>query len=130
METKSQYGCSHDLTINRLEEMAVFYKSRNDQKLTLTILRTLKSLIIDVVIKEKDSKRLFECSFKLAKIYVENGHKQDGYDLLIELRRQIISRDTRNSGNCGFKFEQSINRTSFVFLATFEEVSLLTFRLG
>lgn len=119
--TKSHYGCSHDLTLKHLGELAEFYKSRNDQKLTITVIKTLKSSIIDIISVEKDSKRLFDCSIKIAKIYVSQGHTHEAYDLLAELRRQIISRDVRNSEKCGFRFDQNIDRRSFVFLATFQE---------
>lgn len=119
--TKSHYGCSHELTLKHLSELAVFYKSRNDQKLTMTVMETLKTTIIDIISTEKDSKRLFDCSTKIAKIYVSQGHTHEAYDILAELRLQIISRDTRNSEKCGFKFDQNIDRRSFVFLATFQE---------
>lgn len=119
--TKSFYGCSHQLTIKQLEELAGFYESRSDQKLTITVLRMLQSTVIEIISEEKDSKRLFDSSIAIAKIYLAHGHTHEANDLLVELRRQIVTRDTRNSERCGFKFNQNIDRRSFVFIATFEE---------
>lgn len=118
---KTQYGCSHVSTLSTLEELCSFYKSRKDQKLQTVVIRTLQDTIVEIVIKEKDSRRLFDSSIRLAKIYVEQGYTSQGYQLLKDLRRQVISRDTRSSNTCGFKIDQQVDRRSFVFLVTFEE---------
>lgn len=119
--TKAQYGCTHVSTLSKLEELCGFYKTRNDQKLQTVVIRTLQDTIVEIVVKEKDSRRLFDSSIRLAKIYVEQGYTSHGYQLLKELRRQVISRDTRSSNACGFKIDQQVDRRSFVFLVTFEE---------
>ncbi|MCJ1467798.1 hypothetical protein MMC07_006423 [Pseudocyphellaria aurata] len=118
---RTQYGCSHASTLSKLEELCGFYKSRNDQKLQTVVIRTLQETIVEIVVKEKDSRRLFDSSIRLAKIYVKQGYTSQGYQLLKELRRQVISRDTRSSNTCGFKINQQVDRRSFVFLVTFEE---------
>lgn len=118
---KTQYGCSHVNTLTKLQELCGFYKSRNDQKLQTTVIRTLQDTIVEIVVKERDSRRLFDSSIRLAKIYVEQGYTSQGYQLLKDLRRQVISRDTRSSSTCGFKIDQHVDRQSFVFLVTFEE---------
>ncbi|MCJ1265779.1 hypothetical protein MMC22_005659 [Lobaria immixta] len=118
---KTQYGCSHVSTLSTLEELCSFYKSRKDQKLQTVVIRTLQDTIVEIVIKEKDSRRLFDSSIRLAKIYIEQGYASQGYQLLKDLRRQVISRDTRSSNTCGFKIDQQVDRRSFVFLVTFEE---------
>lgn len=118
---KAQYGCSHVSTLSKLQELCGFYKSRNDQKLQTVVIRTLQDTIVEIVVKEKDSRRLFDSSVRLGKIYVEQGYTSHGYQLLKELRRQVISRDTRSSNTCGFKIDQQVDRRSFVFLVTFEE---------
>lgn len=118
---RTQYGCSHASTLSKLEELCGFYKSRNDQKLQTVVIRTLQDTVVEIVVKEKDSRRLFDSSIRLAKIYVEQGYTSHGHQLLKELRRQVISRDTRSSNTCGFKIDQHVDRRSFVFLVTFEE---------
>ena len=118
---KVQFGCSHDTTLTQLEELVVFYKSRKDQKLTGTVIRTLQATIIEIITRETDSKRLFDSSIRIARIYMSQGHIEDAKGLLGELRRQIISRDMSACGNLGFKIDQRLDRRSFVFLATFEE---------
>lgn len=118
---KTQYGCSHSSTLSKLEELCGFYKSRNDLKLQTVVVRTLQDTIVEIVVQEKDPRRLFESSIRLAKIYVEHGYTSHGYQLLKDLRRQVISRDTRTSNTCGFKIDQQVDRLSFVFLVTFQE---------
>ncbi len=118
---KLLYGCSHDATVSQLEELVVFYKSRKDQKLNATVIRTLQATIVEILKKETDSKRLFDSSIRIAKIYVSQGHVDEAKELLVELRRQIISRDMSSCQKFGFKFDQHVDRRCFVFLATFEE---------
>ena len=118
---KLQFGCAHDRTLSQLEELVVFYKSRKDQKLTAIVMRTLQAMVVEIISHDMDSKRLFDSSTKIAKIYVSQGHMDEAKDLLVELRRQIISRDMSSCEIFGFKFEKHIDRLSFVFLATFEE---------
>lgn len=113
--TRSHFGCTNSTTLQRLEEMAVFYKSRNDQKLTTTIFHTLKSMIVNIICSEKDPERLFDCAIRIAKIYILQGHTKEGYELFAELRRN------RNAEICGFKLNQATDRTFFVFLTTFEQ---------
>lgn len=120
--SKTQYGCSHEITLTSLEELSSFYTSRNDQKLKIITLQILQDAVIEIVIKEKDSKRLFDSSNRLARVYLANGYRSEAQELLLELRRQIISRDTRFSSTCGFKIDHLVDRRSYVFLAAFEEV--------
>lgn len=118
--TKLQYGCSHHITLTTLEELAGFYKTQKDQKIHSTLLRTLQGAVVDIVVKERDSRKLFDSSTKLARIYIAQGYTNEAYQLLEELRRQIISSDTRSTGSCGFRIDQQVDRRSFVFVATFE----------
>lgn len=120
--SKTQYGCSHETTLTSLEELSNFYASRNDQKLKTVTLKIVQDTVIEIVIKEKDSRRLFDSSNRLARIYLANGYRSEAQELLLELRRQIICRDTRFSSTCGFEIDQLVDRRSYVFLATFEEV--------
>lgn len=120
--SKTQYGCSHETTLTSLEELSSFYTSRNDQKLKIITLQILQDTVIEIVIKEKDSRRLFDSSNRLARIYLADGYRSEAQELLLELRRQIISRDTRFSSTCGFEIDDPVDRRSYVFLAAFEEV--------
>lgn len=120
--SKTQYGCSHKTTLTSLEELSNFYASRKDQKLKIVTLKILQDTVIEIVIKEKDSRRLFDSSNRLARIYLADGYRSEAQELLLELRRQIICKDTRFSSTCGFKIDHLVDRRSYVFLATFEEV--------
>lgn len=120
--SKTQYGCSHETTLTSLEELSNFYASRNDHKLKTIALQILQDTVIEIIIKEKDSKRLFDSSNRLARIYIANSYRSEAQELLLELRRQIIGKDTRFSSTCGFEIDHQVDRRSYVFLATFEEV--------
>ena len=119
---KAQFGCSHDITLSQLEELVIFYKSRKEPKLTATVIRTLQATVIEIITKETDSRRLFDSSIRIARIYTSQGLTEEAKALLVELRRQIISRDFTSWEHFGFKFDQHLDRRSFVFLATFEEI--------
>ena len=116
------FGCSHEKTLTLLEELVVFYKTQKDQKLVSSITRLLQSTVIEIITKERDSRRLFDSSIRIARIYLAQGYVDEALNLITELRRQIVSRDMRFSKTCGFRLDQHADRRCFVFIATFEEV--------
>ena len=119
--TKAQYGCSHEITITQLEELATYYKSRKEQKLITIVLRVLQGAIVEIITRETDSRRLFDSSVRIAKIYVTHGFTKEAFELLTELRCQIVSKDVRSGSTFEFRVDQHVDRRSFVFLARFEE---------
>ena len=120
-QARSQHGTSHETTLNKLRELVVVCKERNDQQWTVTATRSLESCTGEIIIHEKDSKKLFEAAVSLATTYLICGYKQQGFELLQELRRQIIFKDMRFSNKFGFKIDQSIERRAYVFLIAFDE---------
>ena len=118
--TKAQHGCSHESTLTKLRELVTLYKKQNTEQLNNAATRELQSTMVEVITTEKDSKRLFEAGSSLATTYISSGFVEQGWEVLRELRRQIITKDTRSSEKFGFKIESG-DRRSYVFLVAFEE---------
>lgn len=113
--TKAQYGCSHEIAFTQLEELATYYKSRNDRKLITIVLRVLQGAIVEIITRETDSRRLFNSSVRIAKIYVSHDFTKEASELLTELRCQIVSNDTRSDGTFDFRVDQhSVSSVSLV----------------
>ena len=120
-QSRSRYGSSHESTLTKLRELTVVYKERNDEQWTLTATRTLESTTGEILMHEKDSERLFDAAVSIATTYLSCGYKEQGFQLLQELRRQIIFKDMRSSSKFSFKIDHSIERRGYVFLIAFDE---------
>ena len=118
--TKTEYGCSHESTLTNLKELVILYKKQNTSLFQIAAIRELQSFTIEVITTVKDSKKLFDSGVALAATYTSCGYKEQGYDLLMELRRQIIAKDISSSKDFGFEVA-SVDRRSYVFLVVFEE---------
>ncbi|KAI9703724.1 MAG: hypothetical protein M1836_007494 [Candelina mexicana] len=118
--TKAEYGCSHKTTLTRLSELLTCYKKQNTKESTTRIVQTLQSTIVEVITTETHSERLFESAGHLASLYLSMGHTETAYELLREIRRQIISGDTKASSKFGFTMN-GLGRSSYVFIVAFEE---------
>ena len=118
--TKDQHGCSHESTLIKLRELVTIYKKQNTEQFNITATRELQATIVEIITTEKDSKRLFEAGSSLAITYTNCGFTEQAWEVLRELRRQIISKDVRSSERFGFKVD-FVDRRSYVFLVAFEE---------
>ena len=118
---RNRHGCSHKSTLSKLGEFVMVCKERNDQQWALTATRTLQSSTIEVISVEKNSEKLFEAAVSIATAYLTCGYREQGFELLRELRRQIIFKDMRSSEKFGFKIDQSVERRAYVFLIAFDE---------
>ena len=118
--TREQHGCSHPNTLNSLEELILLYKQRNESHLHTESKRELQQAVVDVVTKEKDPKRLYDSGSRLGSIYVKGGYTELGWDLLKEMRRQLVIKDYRSSNKFGFKLDKGTDRQSYLFLISFE----------
>ena len=119
---KVQFDCSHETTLNQLEELVIFYKSRKEQKLTITLIRTLQTTIVEIIVKKTDSEMLIDSFTRIVRLYVSQGYIAETKKLLVKLRRQIIFRNVSSWKKFGFKLNQHVHRRAFVFLTRFEEI--------
>lgn len=95
------------------------WKSKTKGSITI-ITKTLLDVTILIVTTEKHSRSLFEAAKSIGAMYRSCGLIEEGLQFLREMHRQIIFKNRNDK--CGFKIDQSVDRTSFVFLVTLEEV--------
>ena len=119
--TKTKFGCSHEATLTQLTETVKTYKKQENQYFHSTAISLLQSSTLEILTTEKDSQRLFDAGVTLATTYTSCGYVENAYELLKELRRQIIFRNFRSSEKFSFKIDRSIDRCSYVFLIAMEE---------
>ena len=120
-QTKAQHGCSHESTLSTLTELVKLLRKQNTQQSHASAVREMQVTTIEIITRETSSKKLFESAMTMASTYRSCGYTEQGYELLRELRRQIISEDMRSSEKAGFKLSHAVGRSSYVFLVTFEE---------
>ncbi|KAI9817884.1 MAG: hypothetical protein M1827_001003 [Pycnora praestabilis] len=118
--TKTTYSCSHTSTMTQLRQLSMLYKKQNTQQFHTAAVQELQSFTIELITTERDSKKLFDSGKALASIYSSCGFADEGYELLRQLRRQIVAKDSRSVQSFGFDIG-SIDRRSYVFLVVFEE---------
>lgn len=118
--SRGSYGWSHHSTLDSIRGLVTLWTKSNDKKQTDAASRELTTTTTNILTTEKDSKALYDSAYSLAETYTAAGLYEQGWALLQELRRQIIYRDYSQSATWGFKL-QNINRSSYVFLSTFEE---------
>ena len=119
---KLNFGCSHHETLTALQELVLLYSKMKTQEAHANVVRMLLETTIEIVSKEKHSKRLHEAAVTLGGIYIGCELSEYGLEILREIRRQIITRNFTSANKLGIKFEHHHGRVSYVFLVTFESI--------
>lgn len=104
-----------------LRELLLLYLKLKTKEAHAIIVRMVTETTIQILIKEKNSKILFEAAKLLGGIYISCGLHNYGHEILRELRVQIVTGKCTPGTKFDFKFDKSIGRVSYVFLVTFEE---------
>ena len=119
---KLTFGCHHMETLIVLRELVLLYKKLKTQEAHTIVVRMLLSTTIEIITKQKHSKLLFEVAKVLGGIYLSFDLVEYGREMILEMRRQIITGHVTSGNKFGFKFDKSIGRASYVFIVTFEEI--------
>ena len=77
---------------------------------------------VEIITKEKHSRTLYEAAKMIGGIFISCNVADYGHAMLLEMRRQIITGIITPGHKFGFTFDRSVNRVSYVFLVTFEEI--------
>ena len=115
---KATFGCSHTETLTVLRELVLLYMKLESRS---TVVRMLLETTIEIIRKEKHSKALHEAAKTMGSIYIACGLIDQGQEMIREMRLQIITGNA-SSDKSSFKLDKSINRVSYVFLVTFEQM--------
>jgi hypothetical protein len=121
---KITMGYSHAETLTVLHELVLMYWKQNTKESHSIVVRMLVEATIAIISKEKHSRTLFDAAKKVGGIYLACGLLEEARTMLREIHKQIVSRPYTSGGKHEFKVDQSVGRSSYVFLVTFEEVIL------
>jgi tetratricopeptide (TPR) repeat protein len=119
---RCKHGHAHEDTLHRLTELIMFFKKQNTKECKHTATETLQITIIDIVMREKDTQKLFYSAEAIARMYNTLGLEEIAFRLLNEIRRQLTSTKTETSEHFHFSLRQghTVDRRSFVFVMAFE----------
>ena len=121
-ELKLQFGCAHEKTLLKLRDLVLLYKKLDSKESHTLITTRLQTTIIEIITKESSSSTLYEAARIVAGIYVTCGFVSKGFDLLRELRRQVIVHGFGSTHNFDIKIDHHhVGRVAYVFFVAFEE---------
>lgn len=122
-EIRKDYSCSHEVTLTTLRELVMMYHKQFELKIDIKAMelaiKELQIISVDIVTKVTSARELIEAATTLAQIYLKYGLISKGFELIKELKLQVIYKWTENCSHWGFNVI-SIGRESFAFIAAFE----------
>lgn len=121
-ELKIQFGCAYEETLLNLMELVVLYKKLDDMESRSVIIRLLQTTIIDVITKESSASTLYSAASTVASIYVNCELVSQGFELLRELKRQIVIHGFGSTHNFDIRIDHHhVGRVAYVFFVSFEQ---------
>ncbi|KAL9092970.1 MAG: hypothetical protein Q9159_000594 [Coniocarpon cinnabarinum] len=122
LEVRKTYSCSHETSIKCLSELIQLYYQQSKYELAI---KELRSYIMKCVTEVTSSKELIAVAVSVASIFRSCEYIDYAYELIRELKMQIIFKSTLNVSKYGFNLTAS-SRVAFAFLAAFEAHMLQT----
>ena len=119
-ELRLQFGYAHEKTLYKLRDLILLYKKLDSKDSHTIIVRRLQTTIIEIVTKETSSNTLYKAASIVASIYVTCGLVSLGFELLRDLKRQVIIHGFGSTHNADLKIDH-VGRVAYVFFVTFEE---------
>ncbi|ETS81574.1 hypothetical protein PFICI_06576 [Pestalotiopsis fici W106-1] len=113
---RETHGWAHEESLSTMNELVKLYTKQHE---TETMLNELKNTSVNVLKQETSSVRLMAAASAIANNYVSTNQTQKAQELLEEMHRQIVVKDTSNARQFGFDLS-SKGRESLVFLAQME----------
>ncbi|KAK6078425.1 nacht domain protein [Seiridium cupressi] len=109
-------GWASEQSLSTLTELVSFYSRKQE---TETVVRELKETTIKVLTTETSSTRLMTAASTIASNYIATNQVQKATELMEEVYRQIVMKETSNAKKSEFDVS-SRGRESLVFLAQLE----------
>lgn len=119
---KITFGCSRSETLIALHELLLLYLKLKTKEAHAIVVRMIMETTILIIVKERNSKTLYEAAKLIGGIYISCGLHDYGQEVLSELRVQIVTGKCTPGTKLELKFDKSIGKISYVFLVTFEEI--------
>ena len=76
---------------------------------------------LEIISKEKHSRTLHEAAKLMGAIFVVCELGNYGKEILVEIRKQLITGTSKSGTSLVIKFDKPVGRVAFVYLVTFEE---------
>ncbi|KAF2454326.1 hypothetical protein BDY21DRAFT_353647 [Lineolata rhizophorae] len=115
-EVRSKYGYTHETTLSQLRELSLLYCKQ--QKTELAV-KELTQAVVEISSKERSSQKMFESALSIAESFKVCEQVQRCTELVAELHRQIIAKDSRNASKFSFNVT-TCGRASLAFIAALE----------
>ncbi|KAF2996181.1 hypothetical protein E8E14_004952 [Neopestalotiopsis sp. 37M] len=113
---RETHGWAHEESLSTMNELVKLYSKQHE---TEAMLNELKSTTVNILKQETSSVRLMAAAQAIANNYVSTNQTQKAQELLEEMHRQIVVKDTTNAKQFDFDLS-SRSRESLVFLAQME----------
>jgi tetratricopeptide (TPR) repeat protein len=115
-EAARKYGYTHETTLAHLRELAILY---NRQQKTDVLLKQLTTATVEIITNETSSQKMIEAATSIATTFEACQQVQRRSELIQELHRQIIAKDTRHSSKWSFDLTKC-RQSTLAFLAALE----------
>lgn len=111
-----QLGYSNQVTLSHLHELVLLYSK---QKKTEAITKELTTASIEVIKQATSSMKMIEAAESIMKSFQATGTLEYCNRLLVELRRQVVTKDAANAAEFGFDITK-YGRGVLPFIASME----------
>ncbi|MCJ1395329.1 hypothetical protein MMC18_008490 [Xylographa bjoerkii] len=119
---KITLGYARIETLTVLRELVILYRKLKTQESHTIIMRMLLQTTLEIISKEKHSRTLHEAAKLMGSIFVVCELGDYGKEILVEIRRRIITGTSKSGSSLVIKFDKPVGRVTFVYLVTFEEI--------
>ena len=116
VEVRKTHTCTHETTLSVFRELVMVLHKRSMLEKSI---KELRSIIVECITTVTSAKELIETAKFLAEILLACGYVKHGWEIINEVKLQIIYKSTKNVAGCGFNVT-TIGRECFAFVAALE----------
>lgn len=98
VEVKTTYSCTHETVLSHFKELFVLYYKASKVE---TAIKEMQKLLVECITKVTIAKELIETAKFLVEILVSCSFVKQAWELVRELRMQIVYKSTKNVSTCG-----------------------------
>ena len=115
-------GWAHSETLVVLREIILIQLKLKKEESRTIVIRMLLEATLNIIVSTKQSILLHEAGKTVGHIFVACGMTNLALEIIDEMRLQIITGSASANNKHGIKFEKAVNKVSFVFFVTLEQV--------
>lgn len=115
-EIRNTHSVTSEITLTHLKDLVAMYQKEGHQELAI---KELKSVLIEIVTNVHNAKEQTYAAEFLSSVFVTSGYRSQAFELIHEIKLQMIYKSTTNVSKHGFDVTKA-GRSAFAFLTTFE----------